>query len=612
LTDKAEALKQIYTQKSNDTTHLLLALQCYDTAFKAIETLRKEYFFEEANLYLSDYSFTFFEKAIQTCVMLQEATGRFNYYGKKAFEFSESAKAITLKRTIQEKTAKVGLSKNVLEKDSILKSRLTILMQSRGNTATLTAIEDSILFVKQQLEKFTRQLQQDYPEYYRLKYDFQPASHSDIQTKLLDENTVLLEYFVGDSNIYIFQITSKSFELHSIKKPTDLESKVRQFRRGLTDNGLRVDSAKEAFRLFTDNAYELYELLIAPALLLLPVTPGMKSELHESEIIKSEFSNLIIIPDGILGFIPFEILISLPVGNSSTDYRSLPYLIKKYSVRYGYSAKLLTESLGKTQNTHDDLIAFAPGFEAGQAESPENRDSVSRDMVRAGLYELTHASQEVEAISKQFRHSNYFLDTEATEAEFKRSAPGHSVIHLATHALLHDEDPAFSRLLFSSKTDLVEDGNLHVNELYNMKLNANLVVLSACNTGYGKMQRGEGIMSLARGFAYAGCPNIVMSLWPANDRSTSQIMEQFYENLSEDAGKDEALRQAKLYYLSQSDKIKSHPYFWAGFVLLGDSEPMSFAASSGLGATRIFVLIIILISVLFCVVIITSKAVFSK
>jgi CHAT domain-containing protein len=148
------------------------------------------------------------------------------------------------------------------------------------------------------------------------------------------------------------------------------------------------------------------------------------------------------------------------------------------------------------------------------------------------------------------------------------------VIHLATHSIVDDENPSFSRLIFSAGSDSTEDGHLHSYELYNLHLNADLVTLSACNTGFGKIQEGEGIMSLARGFAYAGCPNIVMSLWPASDKATAHLMEMFYQGLAAGLSKDAALRKAKLQYLNEADALSANPYFWSSFVFMGEPSPL--------------------------------------
>ena len=168
------------------------------------------------------------------------------------------------------------------------------------------------------------------------------------------------------------------------------------------------------------------------------------------------------------------------------------------------------------------------------------------------------------------------------------------ILHLAMHALVDDQDPMRSRLLFSNQIDSIEDGNLYASEIYNLKLNSNLTVLSACNTGFGKIQRGEGIMNLSRAFQYAGSPNIVMSLWQATDGSTNQIMQNFFLNLKQGLSKDRALRQAKLAYLAQADPFQSHPYQWATFIYMGNTDPVNFHSSYWIEAVLSILFIVLL------------------
>jgi CHAT domain-containing protein len=183
--------------------------------------------------------------------------------------------------------------------------------------------------------------------------------------------------------------------------------------------------------------------------------------------------------------------------------------------------------------------------------------------------------QEVESIGQHLSGVGYTQQA-AVERRFKEEVSQYRIVHLAMHALIDDQNPMDSRLVFSQDTaDIQEDGYLNAYELYDMEIPAELVVLSACETGYGKLERGEGIMSLARAFAYAGCPSIVMSHWLVDDKASAQLMDYFYRYLSEGLPKDEALRQAKQAYLETASVQKTHPFFWANFVLVGDTAPIA-------------------------------------
>jgi len=190
-----------------------------------------------------------------------------------------------------------------------------------------------------------------------------------------------------------------------------------------------------------------------------------------------------------------------------------------------------------------------------------------------GLSVLRYNKEEAQKAAGYFR-GKMLLSEEATKPNFLRVASKFNILHLAMHAQMNDEQPMLSNLLLSSSME-EEDQSLYTYELYGLDLTAELTVLSACNTGAGKMVRGEGIMSLARAFQYAGCPNIITSLWTVDDQSTAELMDLFYEALVQDQNKGHALKIAKQRYLEQADPLFSHPFYWAGFILIGDNQPVS-------------------------------------
>ncbi len=219
-----------------------------------------------------------------------------------------------------------------------------------------------------------------------------------------------------------------------------------------------------------------------------------------------------------------------------------------------------------------------------------------KDSLRGSLVELTWSETEINNSAKLIGGKAY-LNRRATEKIFKTEAPRAGIIHLATHTIIDDQNPMYSKFIFAVDDDTTEDGFLHTYELYNMQLLAEMAVLSACNTGVGKLSEGEGIMSLARGFLYAGVPSVVMSLWPIDDRSTADLTSYFYEGLRQGLGKDEALRQAKLKFLESADVIKANPFYWAGLVSIGNPNPITMSGGNHLliwmTGLVIFVLVLI-------------------
>jgi len=180
-------------------------------------------------------------------------------------------------------------------------------------------------------------------------------------------------------------------------------------------------------------------------------------------------------------------------------------------------------------------------------------------------------------IMKIVGNGKLFVDEEATESNFKHQSPDYKILHIATHGIFDDKNPMMSRLVFSKTNDSIDDGLLNVYELYSLSLNADMAVLSSCNSGYGKLQQGEGVMSMARAFLYAGVPGIVMSQWSINDKSSKKIMSYFYEYLNNGLSKARALQKAKMNYLQNADGLTANPYFWAGFVVIGNPLPVLFS-----------------------------------
>ena len=283
---------------------------------------------------------------------------------------------------------------------------------------------------------------------------------------------------------------------------------------------------------------------------------------------------LIIIPDGKLASIPFEALLSSEVPDRERNSSNFPYLIKQYAISYSNSATLLLNSFQKNNNPdYRSVLAFAPSFQTDHKELLAELKERGEEFVS-----LSGAKDEVTLITN-FTGGELYLDAQASEANFKRLTPDYQVLHIATHGIINDKDPMMSRLAFSTENDSIEDGSLYVYELYSLKLNADMAVLSACNTGYGKLQEGEGVMSLARAFLYAGVPSIVMSQWSVNDKSSAELMVSFYEQLKSGLSKAKAMQKAKLDYLHNADNLTAHPYYWAGFVIIGNQGPVDFSSA---------------------------------
>jgi CHAT domain-containing protein len=217
------------------------------------------------------------------------------------------------------------------------------------------------------------------------------------------------------------------------------------------------------------------------------------------------------------------------------------------------------------------LLAVAPSYEKTKLSQLTAQDNVNMRRDSDELMPIPGAFDEVNGVHRVFGGKT-LMRKRATEKRFKEIAGQYDILHLATHGIINNEYPMFSKLVFAPGKDSVNDGFLNTYEIYNMQINAPLVVLSACNTGYGKLHKGEGIISLSRGFFTAGAKSIVMTLWSIGDKTSSMLMHNFYTNLAANQNIGDAMQKAKLDYLEQTDEMKAHPYFWAGYIVLGNTE----------------------------------------
>jgi len=500
---------------------------------------------------------------LENTITLKKGKKDATSYVEAAFAHAEQNKSILLIDALKGQRA-IGmgdLPDSLKIKEHLLEETANELKKEK---ATAKTKEDNLLLQKKEMEltldinNFKQLLKDKYPKYNALKYENITASSKGIQA-LLKAEEALIEYFVAEDALYAFYIDKKTIQLYSLDiSKSMLEEKVSQLRKGLTNYAFIREHAQKAFETYTKPAYWFYSRIVAPVLV-------------EAEDIK----HLIIIADGELGNLPFEAFLTKQASQKKSDYNHLSYLLHDFSISYNYSATLVKTSSTLNQRKHNGkLLAIAPTYN-GDSMPADVRRPIHLTKLRKVLNPLPAAKEEIKGL-EELLVGNFWYEKEANESAFKENAGDYAVIHLAMHGLLNSYSPILSSLAFTENGDSLEDNFLHAYEISKLKLNADLVVLSACETGYGKFEQGEGILSLARSFMYAGTPSLVVSLWPVNDGSTAVIMKLFYENLANGTTKAVALQQAKLFYLKNTNGTVSHPAFWSPFIQLGDSKPIDF------------------------------------
>jgi len=577
LKDKARVLLKYY-EKNPDTRYLEHALNSSLKAIEIINRMRFRYTSEASNFLISEkekYTFDFTEKV---AYLLYSITGNTSYLNQ-GFTVNEQGRAFSLLSSIRKQRATEygGIPDIILAEEKDLNRRLSLyeelIFQEKQSvspdTGKISAWKTSLFEVEQNYEKFVKRLEKEFPNYYSLKYDQHITNPEEIRQKI-GQNTALLEYSILDSLLLIYYTNKEKTDVISVHLEPGFENKCDEFSSLITKQSFS-DDVRDTYKKYKKLGYELYRILIEPV---------------EDEI---SAENLIIIPDGAISYIPFDALLTQNVIPDKLDYPNLPFLIRKYSAGYSYSATFHFNPIRHIRIQNQSLLAFAPSYSNLMTGIDDSEAFREPDLSR--LLTLPGVKDEVKKISRII-DAEVYMDEEATEKNFKTFADRYRILHLAMHTLIDDENPMFSKLAFTYQTaDTTEDNFLHTYEIYNMKFNASLAVLSSCSSGYGKIQEGEGIQSLARAFAYAGCPTILMTLWEVADLSTVLMMDKFYTYLKDHDPVPVALRKAKLDFLMNADLLNANPFFWSSYVIIGDSNPI-FPLNRGILFINVLLLIL--------------------
>ncbi len=479
----------------------------------------------------------------------------------EAINISERAKAVRLYRGLAQWAAQQELALPIsLREEDLRLRRAHIKVQQSLNEAQGLGIPDSNRWLaltqrwqdlSQARQELAERIAQLHPQYAKLSYQGPKLSWQSIQAALMPQQS-LVSYFQGEQNVY--QLWLLDGELNFLKQ--------------------------EWSPAWSIHAQELAQRKQGDWNQDIPL--ALSKKLVSPLAFSSSSKRLLVVPDASLNYLPFEALPN-PAGEQAQDW-----LIKHFAIGYTQSLSIWTAAPSIKRDARVAYGGFAPNFEGTQPGIEERAKEVGP---------LLWAPIEVKQ-AQEVWGGKAFLGEHCQETQFKAEAPKFQIIHLATHAWVREEDPLASYFLLSPPADSSEDGRLHAYELYNLPLNAQLAVLSACHSGAGPLNQGEGVMSLSRAFAYAGCPSTVVSLWQTNDEVSAWLLEAFYAYLSQGIPKDLALRQAKLDFLAdpQTDAYQAQPYFWATLVLWGDPTSIQIPAQSS-AWTYIGVLILLIMGI---------------
>jgi len=474
------------------------------------------------------------ENCIDVCYELFAQTKDIQWI-EKAFNFAEQSKSAVLLEAKENASAKSTLKNDPLfikEKELVFKNAqihknivVEALKNKQANVNLLADLTKERNAVFNSLQLLKQQINSKYPQLKTTNDSL--AVPKNIKQNLLKNNELFMEFFDGNKNVYVFSISkTHPITLSKIEKDTDFIGEISAFLNLFSDP--RGVALQNNVKNYTALGYKLYKKLIG------------------TQVNK----NIIIVPDGLFSFLPFDALLTEETAIS--NFEKLPYLIKKTAINYAYSASILLQENKTSKKNKSSFIGFFPFFENNHRN----------------LSVLNHTLQEAKSIEKEVK-GTILLKSGASKNTFERLASNYSIIHLSTHATAGD--------YFTPPAIEFYDETLYLPEIYGYNLQTDLLVLSACESGLGTLRKGEGAMSLARGFSYAGVKNLVVSLWQVNDKSTEQLMSEFYKNYSRSNNKPASLHQSKLAYLNDENIVssKKSPYYWASFVYIGEPEIIS-------------------------------------
>ncbi len=545
LSKKAAAFRKKFVA-NNDSS-------CWSNSFKSLRLAERLLSLERNTLDMQDAQWEFldrnydiYEDIISLLLDAGESLPQDTLYAL-AFQYFEQSKSRTLADALisAERTTQLGFQDTLLNRHSQLKRELLTAqdklnreIENEPRPEVVTRLREQIVKVDRSIQNCKLEIEKKFPGYFNVKYGYQPPSLEKILKTLAKDDRVIIEYFWGKDWIYGLAVSQEEISFQRIGKPNVIgamiDSLLQHFEEG------SVSTSLKDFNRFASNAFQLHEYLIKP---------------FQRILINKR--RLQINPDGQVSKVPFEIMLQEDGTGDKVNYRNLKFMIKSYAIAYAYSSSLLVDQSHRAVSK--------PSFLAvGSALSNMGNVVQSADVGQGELDLLSH----------RFADGKFLTGDAATESNFKRMSPDYDIIHLAIHGSGDASKDFSARLYFSPEHGAPDDGQLNAYELYGLKLNAALAVLTACESGLGKGYKGEGMMSMASAFTSSGCENILMSLWKVNDQASNVLMEDFYAHLLDGAAVDEALREAKLRYLERSDELSADPKIWAPLVAYGIADPI--------------------------------------
>lgn len=536
----------------------------YDRYINFLDEIRSSYRSAGAKLGFASENRIAYERAAWTYTQLASPYLDADSVKEKLWDYSEKSRGMILLEALnqQKATGFNGVAPSVLRRQDTLKmlaQRADLAYFFAKQRADLDSVRRNKIFkekLKAELtyERFLDSLLDKLPDYYKLKYQFETIALDQVGN-LLPDSTAFLSFFYDTQMVYIFTIDQRGSDL--LVKPwpkflPKLDSCIIRFQKSISNplEQLSYKKREATIKEYQDMGHLLYQELIAPVEDRLP-------------------QNVIVIPDGRMSLLPFEALLDdIPAPSEKYSFKTYPYLLHRYNISYVPSASLFQQMKGPTSNAKLPFSGMAP-FET-------DKDLQADTIKREGFVPLEGSGEEV-SFAQSIYAGRVFLGKEATKSAFHKYSKWARIIHLSTHGSLDINSNWDFKLMFVGEKAPVQYVPLHMREVYSLNLkHVDLVCLSACDAGVGELNGGEGILSMARAFSYAGANSILTSLWKVENTATSELMQGFYRGLSKGKLKSAALTWAKKDFLKGSQsQSRFFPYYWSSFILIGNTNPIA-------------------------------------
>lgn len=517
-----------------DITALRKAEKYADLGIRYIELFRKQSLLSNSKLLFTSSHSEYIGQAIQVQYELYEENKKIENF-EKGLKYVELSKNILYTENLKSRDIQKS---NLIPKDELqmatkirkeIQKTEAILNETDSDSIELMAQDRLHDLFNKESAWFTK-IEESYPEFKNRHYGNWERSVESIRTSHLKEGELILDFLQEDTSYYVLGISATQLSFRIVSDP-ELSN---------------LNFANAPQKIDKRQLSHLSKLLLQPAL-----------DFHKG------IETITTMPSGGITYIPFE---ALPLADGRIA-------LEKYSFRQ----LIHFESKRNPGTQNSNVLAVVPEYANDWIDED---DEIYTALLRAGQWKLPGAKLESSSIVNLLG-GKLLSGTNATKSKFKLISNQYGILHLSMHTLPTDDNVLKSTLVFSSTKDTDKDEHLTLKEIYNLDLDAQMVTLSACNTGIGEHKKGEGIMSIAHAFGIAGASSTVMSLWKVPDESTSQIMISYYQHLKKGFEKDAALKEAKLEYLANTvSEQQKHPFYWAGFVVVGDITPISFNKES--------------------------------